>query len=104
MQRCKPFRLPDQEHAQNNEKSTPQENRAYHEVHWEATVERHGSFDFLDMLRGEYDVECLYVAVKVLNLATTQDREYIGSLLHHVCYRHWEVIVRMLSMLEHRRE
>ena len=50
----------------------------------ESKVERQDALQVRDMLWRERNVECLQVLVEVLDLATTKDREYVGTLLHDV--------------------
>lgn len=57
------------------------------EIHRESNVKIGRIVNLLDLLLGELELQCLDVALEVLNLATTDDRKDIRGLVPDVFVR-----------------
>ena len=51
----------------------------------ESEIERDNSFEILDLLCGQADIQSFYVIHQVFDFPTTDNWEDIGCFLHHVC-------------------
>ena len=59
--------------------------KSHNHAMWESEIERDNSFEILDLLSAQADIQRFYVIHQVFNFPTTNNGEDVGCFLHHVC-------------------
>ncbi len=56
----------------------------YEEIVREPGIKLADAVDVLDLFRGKRNIQCLQIALQMLDFTTTDDGEYVGGFVHDV--------------------